>query len=67
MVVKDDFHTGILIDAIDDVVDIPLQAITPPLSTLDGATRELVVGNLEYGNTIIAILDIGKLALKVSL
>jgi len=67
MVVKDDFHTGILIDSIDDVVDIPLQSITPPLSTLDGATRELVVGNLEYGNSIIAILDIGKLALKVAL
>jgi purine-binding chemotaxis protein CheW len=67
MVVKDDFHTGILIDSIDDVLDIPLQSITPPLSTLDGAPRELVVGNFEYDKSIISILDIGKLASKVSL
>jgi len=67
MAVKDDFRTGILIDSIDNVVDIPLESISPPLATLDGASRELVVGNFEYDNSTISLLDIGKLSSKVSL
>ena len=42
MAVRGDFHSGIMIDSIEDVVDIPLSTIHPPLATLNGAARDLV-------------------------
>lgn len=67
MAVRDDFHSGVMIDSIKDVVDIPLTAIHPPLSTLDGAVRDLVIGTIDYGSETISLLDIGKLPDKISL
>jgi len=67
MAVLGDFRSGVLIDSIDDVVDIPLSTIHPPLATLNGAARDLVIGEIEYGGTTISLLDIGKLAAFVAL
>ena len=67
MAVRDEFRSGVMIDAIKDVVDIPVSTIHPPLSTLDGAARDLIIGTIEYGNETISLLDIGKLAAKITL
>lgn len=67
MAVRDDFRSGVLIDSIQDVVDIPRSAIHPPLSTLDGAARDLVAGSIDYGSETVSLLDVGKLAAKISL
>lgn len=67
MAVREDFRSGVMIDSVEDVVDIPLSTIRPPLATLDGAARELVVGEIEYGSETISLLDIGKLATKITL
>ncbi|HXE96425.1 MAG TPA: chemotaxis protein CheW [Dongiaceae bacterium] len=67
MAVRGDFHSGILIDSIEDVVDIPLSTILPPLATLNGAARDLVIGEIEYGGETISLLDIGKLAALIAL
>lgn len=67
MAVRGDFHSGVMIDAIKDVVDIPLSSIHPPLATLNGAARDLVVGEVEYGGETISLLDIGKLAALITL
>jgi purine-binding chemotaxis protein CheW len=67
MAVQGDFHSGVMIDAIKDVVDIPLSTIHPPLATLNGAARDLVIGEIEYGDETISLLDIGKLAALVTL
>jgi purine-binding chemotaxis protein CheW len=67
MAVQGDFHSGVMIDAIKDVVDIPLSSIHPPLATLGGAARDLVIGEIEYGDETITLLDIGKLAALVTL
>jgi purine-binding chemotaxis protein CheW len=66
MVVHDDFRSGVLIDSIEDVVDIPVSLITPPLATLDGAARDLVSGELTCGGETVTLLDIGKLAAKIT-
>jgi purine-binding chemotaxis protein CheW len=65
--VRGDFRSGIMIDAIDDVVDVPLSAIRPPLATLNGAARDLVIGGIEFGGKTISLLDIGKLATLITL
>lgn len=67
MAVRGDFHSGIMIDSIEDVVDIPLSTIYPPLATLNGAARDLVTGEIEYRGGMVTLLDIEKLATKISL
>lgn len=67
MAVQGEFHSGIMIDSIEDVVDIPLSTIHPPLSTLNGAAGDLVIGEIEYGGEMVTLLDIEKLAAKISL
>ncbi len=67
MAVQGDFHSGIIIDSIKDVVDIPLSLIHSPLATLNGAARDLVIGEITYEGAVISLLDIGKLAAKISL
>lgn len=67
MAVHGDFHSGVMIKSIEDVVDIPLSTIHPPLGTLNGAARDLVVGEIEYGGETISLLDVGKLAALVAL
>lgn len=67
MAVCGDFHSGVMIESIEDVVDIPMSSIHPPLATLNGTARDLVVGEIEYGGSTISLLDIGKLAALVAL
>jgi purine-binding chemotaxis protein CheW len=67
MAVHGDFHTGIRIESIEDVVDIPRSTIHPPLSTLSGAAGDLVAGEIEYGGRTISLLDIGKLVSLITL
>lgn len=67
MAVHGDFHSGVMIESIEDVVDIPLSTIHPPLATLNGAARDLVIGEIEYGSETIPLLDIGKLAALIAL
>lgn len=67
MAKRESFRSGVMIDSVEDVADIPLRSIKPPLSTLGGAARELVIGEIEYGGKTAALIDIGKLAAKISL
>lgn len=67
MAVRGDFHSGVMIESIEDVVDVPLSTIRPPLATLNGPARDLVIGAIEYGDETISLLDIGRLATLISL
>lgn len=67
MAVRGGFHSGIMIDSIEDVIDIPRAAIQPPLATMNGAARDLVVGAIEHGGETISLLDVGKLAALITL
>jgi purine-binding chemotaxis protein CheW len=67
MAVQGDFRSGVMIESIEDVVDIPLSTIHPPLTTLNGAARDLVIGEIEYGDKTISLLDVGKLAALIVL
>lgn len=67
MAVHGDFHSGVMIESIEDVVDIPLSTIHPPLATLNGAARDLVIGEIEYCGETISLLDVGKLAALIAL
>ncbi|MFP5223159.1 MAG: chemotaxis protein CheW [Acidobacteriota bacterium] len=67
MVEKGDFRSGVIIDAVEDVTDIPQSCIHPPLATLDGPVRDLVAGEIAWEGRTATLLDIEKLAAKVTL
>lgn len=67
MVVRDDFRSGVLVDAIVDVLDILASEIRPPLATLQGAARELVCGEFDHQGRLVTLLDAEKLAAKIRL
>lgn len=67
MAVKGDFHSGIMIDSIEDVVDVPVNTIHKPLATLSGVARDLVIGEIECAGAMVTLLDVEKLAAKISL
>ena len=54
-------RSGIILDSVLDVVDVPLRSIKPPLSTLDDAKKELIAGEMSYHNGIVVMLDVGRL------
>ena len=65
MVQRESFCSGIIVDSIEDVIDLPLSAVKPPLSTLAGDAKELISGNVEFSGQTVALLDIEKLKAKV--
>jgi purine-binding chemotaxis protein CheW len=67
MAVRGDFHSGVMIESIEDVVDIPINSIHPALATLNGPARDLVIGEVGYRGETISLLDVGKLATLVTL
>lgn len=62
----DGFRSGVLVEEVEDVVDIPLSAVQPALSTLPEAVRELVAGEFEDPQGLVVLLDLTRLAAKVA-
>ena len=54
-------RSGIIVDSVEDVIDIPESFVKPPLSTLNKAVREYVSGELMYQDRNVTLLDMGKI------
>lgn len=54
-------RSGIFVDAVIDVVDIPERLIQPPVSTLEEKIAEMVDGELEYSNRMAVLLNLEKI------
>ena len=52
-------RSGILVDSIEDVLDIPINSIRPPLSTIDISLKDYISGEIFYSNHNISILQAG--------
>lgn len=59
------FRTGVIVDSIEDVLDVPVSTIEPPLSTLSGVLRDLVSGSVEFEWKSVAIIDVEKIAARM--
>ncbi|MBI4691592.1 MAG: purine-binding chemotaxis protein CheW [Nitrospirae bacterium] len=64
MAEKDGIRSGILVESIEDVFDVPVSSIKPPLSTLDKAIKEFVTGEMIYKNKNVTFLDVGRIFAK---
>jgi purine-binding chemotaxis protein CheW len=59
--VKGDMRSGILLDAVEDVIDVPRSSIKQPLSTFEDSRKDFIAGELFYNNRNITVLDVGKI------
>jgi purine-binding chemotaxis protein CheW len=59
-------RSGILVDIIEEVLDIPATAVKPALDTLSPAIKEFVAGQFEHQDQYVTILDVGKIFGKIT-
>jgi len=61
MTEKAGVRSGMLVDSVLDVVDLPPSSIKPPLATLDDATRKLVTGETLYRDRSVVLLEVHRI------
>jgi purine-binding chemotaxis protein CheW len=54
----EDIRSGLLVDGVQDIVDIPKSAVKPPLSTLQRPKGEYVLGETTYDDSNVVILNL---------
>lgn len=59
------FKSGVMVDSVEDVLDVPLASIKPPLNTLTGIIHDLITGSVDFSGQTVAILDTEKLASRL--
>jgi purine-binding chemotaxis protein CheW len=62
---KNGIRAGVLMDAVEDVLDIPVSSVKEPLSTLNDAVKEYVAGEIIHKDKSVTILDAEKIFLKI--
>lgn len=60
-------RSGILVDSVLDVIDVPKSSIQPPLSTLSKSLKEFVAGETTYKNKNTILINVGKIFKKMPL
>ena len=63
---KNGVRSGILVDSVVDVVEVPEESVKQAISTLNEEIRYFVVGETTYKNNNVVLLDIGKVFEKIS-
>ncbi|MBU0483814.1 MAG: chemotaxis protein CheW [Proteobacteria bacterium] len=56
-----EIRSGILVESIEDVIDVPVDAINPPLATMTGPMADFLQGEMEYRGKNVMVLDVPKL------
>lgn len=63
---KGDIRSGIRVDSVEDVVDIPKSSIQPPMAILSNSIREFAVGQVTYRDRMAVFLSVGKIFEKLT-
>ncbi len=58
VVLNDDVATALLVDEIGDIAEVPSDAIEPPVSTIDKAQAEFIVGSVHVGEWMVGLINI---------
>ena len=64
---KKDIRSGILIDSMVDVIDVPKSSIQPPISTLSKSIREFAIGEATYNKKNTMLLDVEKFFRRITM
>ncbi len=62
---KEEIRSGILVDSVVDVIDLPQSSIKPSISTIRKSVKEFIIGQTSYKNKNVTLLDIGKIFQKI--
>ena len=57
----EEFSTGLLVDAVDQIASVPIDDVRPPASPLDGALAGFLSGVCHIGPRFVAVLDLDRL------
>ena len=58
-------RSGILVDSVEDVLEMPEEQISEPVSALDTAHAEYIIGETSYKGEELIILDVGNVFKKL--
>ncbi|MBF0558863.1 MAG: purine-binding chemotaxis protein CheW [Nitrospirae bacterium] len=64
--VEGGIRSGILVDSVEDVLDIPASSVKSPLSTLNKSVREFVAGEFIHGRETVILLSVEKIFEKIT-
>jgi len=64
--VSQEIRSGILVGSVEDVLDVSIKTINPPLSTLNDQIKPFVKGSTEYKGKNVTILDASKIFDNIS-
>ncbi|MBI4388674.1 MAG: purine-binding chemotaxis protein CheW [Nitrospinae bacterium] len=59
-------RSGVIVDSVEDVLDVPESSIQRVISTLSDHVKFFVAGETEYKNRNVTLLDVGKVFEKIS-
>ena len=63
---KNGVRSGILVDSVEDVLDVPASSIKAPISTLNDEIKFFVIGETGYKKNNVTVLDVGKVFKKAT-
>ena len=58
--------SGILVNSVEDVMDFPEDSIQPPLASLNDKIKQFVIGETEYKDLSVTVLNTKEIFKKVS-
>lgn len=62
---KDGVRTGIMVESVEDVVELPKNSIGASIGTIDDARRDFISGMATYRDKSVTILDLAKVFQKM--
>ena len=60
-----DLRSGMLVDSVEDVIDFPEAEILPPVTAMDRIRGEYVLGEADYGDRSMVILNLDRMFQRV--
>ncbi len=64
--VGEGIRSGVLVESVEDVLDIPVNSIKPPLATLSQSLKGFVTGEFIHGNKTVTLLSARRIFEKIS-
>lgn len=60
-----DIRSGIVVDSVEDVVDVPVGSISPSISTIDQSVKEFVEGEFQYKSSLVTVFNLERIFSRI--
>ncbi len=62
----DEIRSGVLVESVEDVLDIPVNSVKPPLPTLGQSIKVFIAGEFIHSNKTVTLLSVRRIFEKMS-